>query len=345
MKRALWVVLVIVGGGAAIVGAGLSWASMKVSSALDRQLTAHDVDIPMPWPLSPEDVDALRQERLAEMTAAGQPTVAADGSPIDPLADVDLDAIARQRALVRGEHLLNARYACVECHGADLGGGTMVDDPAVARLFGANLTGGKGSPTGSFTMTEWEHMVRHGIKHDGTPGVMPSEDYFRMSDQELSDLVLTITSKPAVDREVLPSTFGPVGKALVVAGKLRLAADYDQAQATTHASLPPEAAVNADFGRHLAGICTGCHRSQLEGGPIASGPPDWPPAANLTPTGLEGWSYDDFDRAMTQARRPDGTDLKAPMTFITPYAQRMTETERKALWAYIQAMPPQATGL
>jgi mono/diheme cytochrome c family protein len=175
---------------------------------------------------------------------------------------------------------------------------------------------------------------------------MPSEDFQLMSDRELSDIVAYLRSMPAVDREMAPPSLGPLGTILMATGELRLSADTIRDHQSAHAESPPEPAPTAEFGRHLAGICTGCHRPNFEGGPIAAGPPDWVPAANLTPhaDGLAGWSYDDFLVALRDAKRPDGTDLREPMALVRPYAQRMTDVEIQAMWAYLQSISPVPDG-
>ena len=98
-------------------------------------------------------------------------------------------------------------------------------------------------------------------------------------------------------------------------------------------------------GKHLAGICTGCHRENLAGGPIIGGDPSWVPARNLTPhaQGLASWTYDQFVNAMRNATRPDGSPIQPPMALITPYAQRMTDVELQALWNYLRSVPAQPT--
>jgi hypothetical protein len=41
-------------------------------------------------------------------------------------------------------------------------------------------------------------------------------------------------------------------------------------------------------GAYVANMCLGCHNAHLTGGRIPGGPPDWPPAANLTPVANSG---------------------------------------------------------
>ena len=44
----------------------------------------------------------------------------------------------------RGRHLAGAVAQCTFCHGEDLGGRAMADDPWVGRLHASNLTTGRG---------------------------------------------------------------------------------------------------------------------------------------------------------------------------------------------------------
>jgi mono/diheme cytochrome c family protein len=218
----------------------------------------------------------------------------------------------------------------------------MVDAFPIGRLLGPNLTLGKGSRTADFTPRDWDRIVRHGVLRDGHGAVMPAEDFQHMSDQELSDIISYIRSLPPVDNTVPKSTFGPLGKVLVATGKMRLSAAVIPSHTAPHQVRPPEEAVSTEFGQHLASVCMGCHGPDFSGGPIAGGDPSWPPARNLTPdaTGLKGWTYDQFVAALASGQRPDGTVLRAPMTLMTSYGKSMKDVERRALWAYLQSLPP-----
>jgi len=313
-----------------VVVAGLFAASLKASSRRSEQYESHRIDVPVPFPLGETELASLRAERPA-----------AEGGG-DPLAGVDLAALAEERARERGRHYVEARYGCSACHGGNLGGGLMLDDPAIGTLHGPNLTRGRGGVVEGYTMADWDRIVRHGIKRDGSPALMPSEDYFAMSDRELSDIVAYIRSLPPIDAEVPQSTLGPVGNVLIAIGKLPLSAEKLPDHQRAHAQEPPLAADTAEFGAHLAATCTGCHRSNLSGGPMPFGPPNWPAAANLTlhETGLASWSYEDFDKAMTAGVSKDGRTLREPMTHVLPSTRAMTGTERKAIWTYLCSLPP-----
>lgn len=314
-------------------GGGYVWASSSAASKMAATYDVHRVDFPIPFPLTDAEVDSLRRERAAAGIAG------------DPLAGLNLDSIATERAVARGRHLTNATYGCLECHGADFSGGVMVDDPAIGRLLGPNLTTGNGSRTLDYTAADWDRIVRHGVKPNGSGSPMPSKDFFAMSDRELSDIVAYIRSFPPVDNEVPPISLGPVGKMLVATGQFELSADvHPTNHDITHAPEPPPALPNAEFGAHLAQTCIGCHSATFSGGKIIGGPPDWPPAANLTPAGLVDWTYEDFHRAMTEGRSKDGRPLLEPMASMPKFAKNMTEVELQALWAYISTLPARPTG-
>jgi len=300
------------------VGGIYIWASVKSSRMLARTISIHSVSFPIPFPL-PEE----------ERVASG-------------LTEEEALPVATERAMERGRHLIEARYGCMDCHGGDFSGGVMMDAAPIARLFGPNLTEGRGSRTVGFGAAEWDGIVRHGVRADGHPAAMPSEDYVGMSDQELADIVTYIRAQPAVDNEMPPVVLGPVGKLLMATGRLRLSADIIGSHEVEHASMPPRTEVSLEFGRHLAGVCTGCHGQDFAGGPIVGGDPSWPPARNLTPhdQGLGPWSYEQFSTAMREGRRPDGTELREPMASVVPAARRMTPVELEALWTYLRSLAP-----
>jgi len=334
-SKIIRVVGIVVGALALGVGVFLIVASQRAADRLAQHFEAHALDIPVPHPLTEAELAALRAERGGTDGDAG----------VDPLTGLDLAALAQERALERGKHLVEARYACAACHGANFGGGTMIDDPAIGHLLGPNLTRGKGGVTKDYTLADWDRIVRHGIKPDGTPAVMPSEDFFLMSDHELSDIVAHIRSLPPVDHEVPKPKLGPVGNVLVMLGKFPLSAEKLSDHARAHAAFAPEASDSPEFGKHLAAICSGCHRENLAGGPMQFGPPSWPAAANLTPhqDGLGGWTFEEFEKVVTEGVSKSGKPLQAPMSEVVGAMRAMTPLERKALWTYLASLSPLPT--
>lgn len=349
------VALVLVAGGGTYV-----WADSTATAVLATTWEVPPVDFPVPTPLSEAELAELRLARASTpatdpaggagsdpaLVATQAPTGAdavVDAAPADPLSGLDLDALARERAIARGKHLVETRYGCIECHGADFGGGTMVDDPAVGGLFGPNLTLGEGSVTKDYAPKDWDRIVRHGVKPDGSTSMMPAIDFARMSDQELSDIVTLIRSMPPVDRTMPAVTLGPAMKLLIATGEAKGSAQLID-HAAAHAAAPPPDVADATLGAHIAQTCTGCHGSNLSGGKVAGGDPSWPEAANLTPhaTGLAGWTYEDFEKAFRHGVRKDGTAVSAVMP--TKFFKNMTDTEVRAIWAHLSSLTPAEKG-
>lgn len=243
---------------------------------------------------------------------------------------------ADQASVLRGRHIAETR-GCIDCHGRDLGGAKVIDDPAVGVMWGSNLTGGQGSRTAAFTDDDWVRAIRHGVAKDGHPLVlMPSIEFSQFSDDDLGALIAYLKTVAKVDRERVPVTTGPVIRALMLAGEFKLAAEH-----IDHAGLRPPVVipgVTVDYGRYLAVGCTGCHGEQFAGGRIPGTPPDWPDARNLTPAGdLARWREQDFLRVLETGVRPDGKQLDPVM----PRAfGKMTDVEKKALWLYLKTLPP-----
>lgn len=201
--------------------------------------------------------------------------------PAHPLAAANA-TLTSAELTARGRHLATVR-GCVDCHGDALGGRVFVDNPAAGRFAGANLTrGGRGA---MLTDADWERAVRHGVRRDGTPLiVMPANEFTGMSDEDLAAIVAYARSLPAAHAVQPPTTVEPVLRAFAVAGKTSLAAEQ-----IDHARAHPArvtAEPSARYGAYLATGCTGCHGMGFSGGPIPGGPPDWKPAANLTPAGV-----------------------------------------------------------
>jgi len=241
----------------------------------------------------------------------------------------------------QGRHLARTR-GCNVCHGADLGGAKVIDDPAMGRLFGPNLTRGRGGVVAAFSDQDFERAIRHGVTPDGRGlFLMPSADYAQFTQADMADLIAYVKSVPPVDRESVPLRIGPVARALLVAGKIKLSAEV-----IDHAALKPdvvERGPTVAYGRYVAISCTGCHGSNYSGGKIEIGPPNWPHAANLTPAGqLAGWSEADFIAALRTGRRPDGTQIDPVM----PRAfGEMDDIELKAAWKFLRTLRPFPTGV
>ncbi|CAM3567617.1 c-type cytochrome [Polaromonas hydrogenivorans] len=245
--------------------------------------------------------------------------------------------------LKRGKYLFNSR-GCAECHGSNGAGREFINDGKGLRIAAPNISPGEGSVVARYTPEDWERTVRHGVKPDGRPVfIMPSEDYNRLTDDDLAAVVAYAKSLPPAK-----------GSAAVVELSLpvRLMYGYDAiqdaAQKIDH-SLPPSrpipAAVNAEHGAYVANMCIGCHGPGLSGGKIPGTPPDWAAAANLTPgQGSALARYPDAGRFVAMLRsgkRPDGTVIT-----VMPFEslRQLNDVDARAVYAYLKTVPARPFG-
>ncbi|HYF19109.1 MAG TPA: cytochrome c [Ramlibacter sp.] len=241
------------------------------------------------------------------------------------------------QAMERGRYLFASR-GCVDCHGANGAGRVFVDDGSV-RIKGPNITTGPGGVVAAYQPVDWVRAIRHGVAPGGRPlMVMPSEDYNRWTDADLGSLVAYIRSLPPV-----PGTGAEIRLPVPARVLYGFGAIQDAAAKIDHA-LPPQQpvaeGVTAQHGAYVANMCLGCHGPQLTGGRIPGGPPDWPPATNLTPakgSSLERYPTPEALLAMFRSgKRPDGSAIKV-MPFESLRA--ISETDVRALHLYLRSLP------
>jgi mono/diheme cytochrome c family protein len=247
--------------------------------------------------------------------------------------------------LARGQHIARAMGSCILCHGDDLGGQMFAPPGPIGTLAGPNLTRGEGGLGRTFTDTDWVRAIRHGVRRDGTTLIlMPSEAFVFMNEGDVAALVAYLKQVPPVDRVMPPTRLAALGRALLVTGQFStLAAEL------THQIPYPEPVPQGptvEYGRYIANFagCHGCHGFGLSGGRVP-GPPDTPPASNLTPdaaTGIGKWTQEDFERALRHGVRPDGRPVDTFMPW--PIFSRMTDEEVEALWVYLRTVPAKPFG-
>ena len=238
--------------------------------------------------------------------------------------------------IAEGKRLFTAR-GCTDCHGDDAGGKTFIDDPAIGHMTGSNLTTGKGGVAGERSDAELSRAIRHGVGKDGRALIfMPSTDFAEMTDEDTGRLIAYVRSVPPIDREPPKLVAGPLGRFLFLIGEIPLLVS---AEKIDHAAKPVgklNPTVSVEYGKYIAATCTGCHRNNFQGGPIQGAPPEWAPAQNITGTALAKWNETQFITSLRTGKRPDGSLIKFPMPWQS--LGKLTETEMKALWKYLQTL-------
>jgi len=254
-------------------------------------------------------------------------------------------AYARGAAALKvGKYLFESR-GCAECHGADGRGIAFIDSPGGMYVKSPNITTGPGGVVSDYNEGDWVRAIRHGVSPAGHALlIMPSVDYNRMNDADLAALVAYTRSLPAVAGESTVMRLPMLVKALYGIGVIR-----DSAEKVDHRKPPSQpiaAAPTAQYGAYVANMCIGCHGASLSGGKIQGAPPDWPPAANLTPG--EGSVMPRYDSAekfvamMRTGKRPDGAPVSKVMPFMS--LRNINDTDLDAMYAYLKGMAPKKAG-
>lgn len=249
--------------------------------------------------------------------------------------DPPLQRSSDPAVLERGAHLYITR-GCGECHGEHGEGKLVMDAGPVIRLVAPNLTPARLDP--AYDVDRIAAAVRHAVAHDGRPLVfMPSEDWLDLGDEDVSALASHVLGLAAVQNDPGAIEIRPLGRILHLLGQFPLL-PAEHIDHTPRARATPEPTPTVAYGAYVAQVCQGCHRPDLAGG-MEFGPDD-PRSSNLTPhaDGLAGWSEADFERALRQGRRPDGSELHPMMPWQA--TAKLTEVEMAALWAFISQVPP-----
>jgi mono/diheme cytochrome c family protein len=248
-----------------------------------------------------------------------------------PTVPVPTDAAA----IAEGKRLVTLR-GCNTCHGENMGGKVLIDG-VPGHIIASNLTKGNGGIGNNYSDGDWVRAIRHGVDKTGRGiWIMPSDDFWKMSDADLGKIIAYVKSVPPVDHALGESSFGLLFRTLLVTGQ----GNFIAAEKIDHnavATTPPPG-VTLEYGQYVATNCQGCHGANLAGGIAVQ--PGSPASANLTPSGaLKEWSETQFITAIRTGKLPNGRQLDNIYMPWQSFAQ-FTDDELKALWLYIQSLPP-----
>jgi mono/diheme cytochrome c family protein len=248
-------------------------------------------------------------------------------------------------AVARGKHLAESVSLCVDCHGDNLSGTLMSDDPMIAILAATNLTSGQGGVGATYSDADFVRVLRHGLRPDGTSlFIMPSNYYAYYNDADLAAIIAYIRSVQPVDNTLPKVKTGPMGRVLTGLGMFPpTMAEMIKKSGAKPSQVTP--GVTKEYGEYVSNIaaCRDCHGPNLAGNVPGNFAPYGP---NLTPGGeLARWSETDFVNAIRTGQTPTGRTLSDDMPW-KKYGQ-MTDEELKALWAYlstVEALETNPTG-
>ncbi|WNG32908.1 cytochrome c [Archangium violaceum] len=257
-------------------------------------------------------------------------------------ADMSSEALARGESIFRG--------ACEGCHrGPDaerVTGAPMKDAPGwLGSLYTANLTAHPTAGIGSAKDEELARVIRYGVSRDGRLIPMPSSI---MGDKDLAAVLGFMRSQHPLfeaDATVAPRTefsfFGGLAYRMVSRVPEHPASGMP---------VPPKGPT-VEYGRYMASVldCAGCHTDSFDpkdaDGPKgfsggreflgADGKPIRSSNITFDATGIQGWSLEDFTRAVRDGLAP-GAIVRFPM----PRYRGADDVDMKALYEYLRSLPP-----
>jgi len=231
------------------------------------------------------------------------------GIPVETVKiPTDADAVAR------GRHI-SIVWGCAKCHGDDLRGTLLTNDPILGTIPASNLTAGKGGIAKSYNDTDWIRAIRHGVKPNSRVEVF-MYDYSTMSDRDLGDLIAYLKQTRPVDSDYPAERIGPISALAPVVGLFTPAAELIAHGAPRPADPVPGATI--EYGKYLYALCTECHGKNLA-------------------SKLGKWTQEDFIRALQTGVLPNGKHLSSAMSSKT--FGEMSDVELAALWLYLQSTP------
>jgi mono/diheme cytochrome c family protein len=243
-------------------------------------------------------------------------------------------------ALERGRHLVEVVAACTGCHGPDLSGEQMADDPWLGRLWSSNLTPGRGG-IGDWSDTDLVRAVRHGVKRNGRPVLMmPAQYFYHFSDGDLGAVIAYLRSLPAVDRETPEFRLGIASAFIIASGQVPDLVPADLLAEAPARLAQPTPAATPEYGAYLVETsgCKVCHHEHLSGGRHPLALPEEPPPSDLTPGGrLAHWSEGQFIDALRTGMTPEGDRLDEEW-MPWPAIGRMSDVELRAIYRYLRSL-------
>ncbi len=247
---------------------------------------------------------------------------------------------------------------CNHCHMAQNGkleGKFLPEIPAMfGKAWSANITSHPVYGSGRYSNAELAYLLRTGIQQDGD--FIPFMPQFtHLSDSDIRNIIAYLRSGAP---ELAPSEVAQPAAQPSFLGKILVRTVMKPRPYPAQPILDPPADNAVALGRYLVTAkldCFGCHSPDFmkvdsdfpektpgylsggnelqdeEGKPIFS--------RNITPdkeTGIGNWTEEQFVKAIKTGIRPSGPALRFPMT---PFAA-LTDDEAKAIWAYLQTVPP-----
>jgi mono/diheme cytochrome c family protein len=229
-------------------------------------------------------------------------------------------------AIAEGRRLAITRGCFGGCHGRQVEGAVMFDQPMIGRVVAPNLT----AAVRKYSDAELVGIIRNGVRPGGrSMMVMPSEAFVLLTDEDVGRIIAFLKSLPSVDGPGPSVSLGPLGRIGVAVGQFKPVAKL------IAETVPPPAATNevATHGRYLARTtCAQCHGTGLRGD---SNPDFTSPSLQV----VTAYSPEAFTQLMRAGVALGGRHLPTMSPWSQQHLSQLTDAEIAALYSYLHTMP------
>ncbi len=240
-----------------------------------------------------------------------------------------IEITVSDEVIEEGERLARIRGCADGCHGEDSRGRVFFRLPAGSQVVAPNIA----RIAQEYTTEEFERVVRHGIRPDGTSVLlaMPSTMFYHLSDEDLGAIMAYLRSLDPGDEDLPGTDFNFLGRLMLF--QFRMEEDTIlSAEKIDHETgrLPESSVVAAERGEYLAKtVCTECHGDDLRGSP-AWGMPDL--------VVVQAYPVDDFKTLMRTGVALGGRELELMKQVAVGRFSNFTDQEISDLHAYLQTV-------
>jgi len=279
------------------------------------------------------------------------------GVPTYDVKKIDYAVQVTPESLARGKKI--ALTLCADCHRSNatgkLTGRPMTEAPAeFGKIYTQNITQDKTYGIGGWTDGELVYLLRTGIKRDGKYAPPYMAKLPHMADEDINAVISFLHSDdPLVTASATPDT--PCAPSFVT--KFLCTVAFKPFKMPEQKIGMPDTNNAVQFGKYLVYNleCFTCHSAdyktdnwevpELSKGYLGGGnkPLDREGKVivtqNLTPdneTGIGSWTEQRFVNALKYGTMENDRSLRFPMV---PYIY-LSDTEAKAIYAYLKTVPP-----
>jgi cytochrome c553 len=226
------------------------------------------------------------------------------------LDQADLLANGRRQAIVHG---------CTSCHGSQLEGRLVLDDPSIGRIRTPSLT----QIVNQYSDAELERLVRRGVKRDGVGlWIMPASP--QIADEDLGAIIGYLRTVPEAEGAPAEVKLGPLMRLGIAMRKMGSSAEaaLDARQLKLDRTDP------MSLGRYLVQLtCTDCHGAKLEGTEFLKAP---------SLMVVAGYQDEDFAKLMRTGIAVGDRTLGKMTEMGRERFSALTDDEIKAILTYLR---------